>query len=218
MILYVCLFFVAQMLLFCFVFAALVPRLGRPTKELFSSCFCKQTFFLRSLFIKIHTMHGKRRDTAPDEDRLNCIAPPNKVSNGLGSLSSHVLEEDTAHYLSHHAESFRNETGHRVQSRSRHHVHEPVDTTPDSVGSIERRVFPASPQRRQTSNAAAYYKSEENRLTTFSAWQHQRVVRKEDLARNGFVYTGTADKVGFVIKVCMVQCTLLHVMFVVIDI
>ena len=161
-------------------------------------------------------MHGESRDIAPDEDRLNYILPPDNISNGPGSLSSRDLEEDTAHYPSHHAESFRNETGHRVQSRSRHHVHEPVDTTPDSVGSIERRVFPASHQRQQASNTAAYYKSEENRLTTFSDWHHQRVVRKEDLARNGFVYTGTADKVGFVTKICMMQYTLHHVMFMVI--
>ena len=146
-------------------------------------------------------MSGESRDIAPDEDRLNYMAPRDNISNGPGSLSFRDLEEDTAHYPSYHAESFRYETAHGVQSRGRYNVHEPVDTTPDSVGSFERRVFPASPQRQQTSNVAAYYKSEENRLTTFSAWQHQRVVRKEDLARNGFVYTGTVDKVGFVTKI-----------------
>ncbi|XP_070190664.1 baculoviral IAP repeat-containing protein 7-B-like [Littorina saxatilis] len=67
------------------------------------------------------------------------------------------------------------------------------DGTSDAVGSIERRVFPS--QRRQVANTATFYKSEENRLKTFRDWGYQEIVRKEDLARNGFMYTGSGDKV-----------------------
>ena len=148
---------------------------------------------------------GYGRDIAPNEDRL---PPPNNLSNGHTSLSSHDLQEDTVHTTNYHQGrvTVRHETVHGLQSRDRYHLHEPMDTTPDAVGSIEQRVFP--PQRRQASNASNYYKSEMNRLTTFSDWRHQSIVRKEDLAKNGFVYTGTADKVGFCSK-----CTCHQLMF-----
>ena len=139
---------------------------------------------------------GYGSDIAPDEDRLNYVPQPN-------NLSSHDLQEDTAHTANRPQGHVAHET---VQIRGRHNVHEPMDTTPDAVGSIEQRVFP--PQRRQASNASNYYKSEMNRLTTFSDWRHQSIVRKEDLAKNGFVYTGTADKVGFCSK-----CTCHQLMF-----
>lgn len=156
-------------------------------------------------------MHGESRDIAPDEDRLNYVHTPG-VSNGHELLSSHDLEEDTAHFNNHHVRGLTNGNQHGVQSRVSYNLHsEPVDTTSDAVGSIEQRVFPGLPQRRQAFNAAGYYKSEENRLTTFSDWRYQGVVKKEDLARNGFIYTGTADKVGFVRNVGTVQWTSLFI-------
>lgn len=158
-------------------------------------------------------MHGESRDIAPDEDRLNYVHTPG-VSNGHELLSSHDLEEDRVHFNNHYVRlrGLTNGNQHGVQSRVSYNLHsEPVDTTSDAVGSIEQRVFPGLPQRRQAFNAAGYYKSEENRLTTFSDWRYQRVVKKEDLARNGFIYTGTADKVGFVRNVGTVRWTSLFI-------
>ena len=95
-------------------------------------------------------MHGESRDIAPDEARLNY------VSNGHQSLSSLDLEEDTPHFNS----GLTNGIQHGVQSRVSYNLHsEPVDTTPDAVGSIEQREFPGSHQRRQAFNATGYYLS-----------------------------------------------------------
>jgi hypothetical protein len=71
----------------------------------------------------------------------------------------------------------------------------------------ERRVF--RPERQQRHNRTQYYYSEANRLSTFSDWRYERIVRREDLARNGFIYTGTADKVSIKRGHCVCQSQLL---------
>ena len=88
-------------------------------------------------------------------------------------------------------------------------AYEPLDESTDSTAQVHRRVFER--QRQQASNGTSYYKSEENRLSTFVDWRYQRIVRKEDLAKNGFVFTGTGDKVslldvGLPIYILMPDC------------
>ncbi|XP_076444797.1 baculoviral IAP repeat-containing protein 7-B-like [Babylonia areolata] len=124
---------------------------------------------------------GGGRDIAPDEERLNYVY----LQNGDSDLEND-LEEDTAS-VTPRAASFLSNSYH-FRSRHGFDVQEPVDTTPDTVPVH-------TPSRRTVSNASDYQKSEENRLSSFSDWRYQHVVRKEDLARNGFMYTGSGDKV-----------------------
>ena len=70
---------------------------------------------------------------------------------------------------------------------------EVCDATPHPLGVLRKRVFPE--QMSQHSNGTNFYRCEANRLTSFSDWRFQHVVRKEDLVKNGFVFTGTSDKV-----------------------
>ncbi|KAL8562474.1 hypothetical protein ACOMHN_008618 [Nucella lapillus] len=121
------------------------------------------------------------RDIAPDEDRLNYVYPSN------GDHGESDLVEDTGSEDNHRQSLISN----GIHSRNGFLVAEPVDLTTDSADVIHNRVFP--PQRQ--SSVPDFYKSERNRLATFSDWRHQSIVRKEDLAKNGFIYTGTGDKV-----------------------
>lgn len=69
---------------------------------------------------------------------------------------------------------------------------EPMDTSPATEAEVYNSVFPPGQRPQATSD---YYKSEEKRLETFVDWPFTSAVRREDLARNGFIYTGSTDKV-----------------------
>lgn len=131
-------------------------------------------------------MNDRGRDIPPDEDRLNYVYP-NSYNGDHRSVENDLVED--AGPPNHHREM---SVFHGFRSRNGIHVHEPVDLSTDSAETIYGRVFPS---QRQFSSPDRHYQSEANRLSTFSDWRYQSVVRKEDLAKNGLVFTGAGDKV-----------------------
>lgn len=130
-------------------------------------------------------MHGQGRDIGPDETRLN----DNTLS--WGSTSDEQPLPSMNFVERSYQESFRND---RMPTRQQGHMsYEILDESTNIPDAGGQRTAPSS--RPQMHNGADYYKSEANRLSTFDGWRYQHIVRKEDLARNGFIYTGSADKV-----------------------
>lgn len=131
-------------------------------------------------------MHRQGWDIPPDEDRhisngsittLNDISPDER-------LRTHDLEEDSGATLALNATPFR-------ISRPPRHIQEPIDTSSFTESDVYQRVLNSRP----IPAVNDYYRSEQTRLRTFIDWPPRANVRKEDLARNGFYYTGTSDKV-----------------------
>ncbi|KAL8599224.1 hypothetical protein ACOMHN_007940 [Nucella lapillus] len=127
-------------------------------------------------------MHGPGKDIGPNETRLNGDTSSCGSRNDQHSLSSSSIEGASRQgalngWIRHPGLRFRE-------------VFDESTTIPDAGG--QRSAASARPQAH---NGTDFYKWEANRLNTFSDWRYQSLVRKEDLARNGFIYTGTADKV-----------------------
>jgi hypothetical protein len=137
--------------------------------------------------------NNEGRDIPPDEDRLNYWQERrNNLPISQQASDDPHREHDLAEDCGTPSPSVRSNIG--VNTRTNHYVQEPLDSSSDAVPSIHNRVF--RPERQQRHNGTQYYNSEANRLTTFSDWRYERIIRREDLARNGFIYTGTADKVS----------------------
>ena len=129
-------------------------------------------------------MEDRGRDIAPDEERFNYSPDLTAHSNDLG-------EDAAPRDL--HPQMIDNASALGIRSRNRQIIQEPEDATADATQVVYENIFP--PQPHQISAFPGSFVREEARLQTFSDWRFQNVVRKEDLARNGFTYTGTGDKV-----------------------
>lgn len=157
------------------------------------------------------------RDIGPDEDRPGQTRCPQHhlarslIGSPVSSPTDDLVEEGgNEHHQSHpgqgsfngrlHQQDLEEDTADPTNPRLRLgfqgrrglRLHEPVDANPASEAAVYDSVFPS---RQRVPRTADYYKSEENRLQTYNDWPHSAPVRKEDLAKNGFVYTGSNDKV-----------------------
>ncbi|KAK7503063.1 hypothetical protein BaRGS_00005689 [Batillaria attramentaria] len=144
------------------------------------------------------------RDIGPDEDR-HMRRPDRQQSRSVaGRPVANPTEDSEQRVIANdlHHPDLEEDNAEHMQPRPFGHIrgrpgywfheHEPVDANPASEAEIYESVFP---QRQHVPVTAEYYKSEENRLQTFGDWPRTAPVRKEDLARNGFIYTGSNDKV-----------------------
>ncbi|XP_025097688.1 baculoviral IAP repeat-containing protein 7-like [Pomacea canaliculata] len=125
-------------------------------------------------------MSWEGNDIGPDEDRPGHASTPEETVNStLESLSlsnCNDLEEDCFPATM-------------------------ISNTPVLAEPLDFSSYPtprdllrfASQQRRPPPNY--YYLSEANRLESFRDWPERAHVCKDDLARNGFIFTGTSDKV-----------------------
>lgn len=130
------------------------------------------------------------RDIPPDENRVNYYWSVRAASEAFPT-SQQVSDQTYGHEPNDLEEDGPVTIGLRPNTSVS--LFEPLDSTLEQVATIHSRVF--NHRRQQQHNGTGYYNDERNRLLTFSDWLYQHVVRREDLAKNGFIYTGTADKV-----------------------
>lgn len=135
------------------------------------------------LTVTYKIMSWEGNDIGPDEDRPgHASAPEETVNSTMESLSLsnfNDLEEDCFPATM-------------------------ISNTPVLAEPLDMSSYPtprdllrfASQQRRPPPNY--YYLSEANRLESFRDWPERAHVCKEDLARNGFIFTGTSDKVQMI--------------------